>query len=96
MLYYRLYVLERDGHVVSAIVFESEDDAAAIAFAEAQGEPRAMELWNEARRVKAFEARGAGSHANTPWSHQLRSPEGAHSPSPRRNTQNRSPPSVSS
>ncbi len=36
------------------------------------------------------------THPNSPCIHQVRSPEGAHSPSPRRKTQNRSPVSVSS
>ena len=54
---YRLYILNPRGHIVDAVEFHCEDDAAAQALAELHGEGRATELWNDARVVRRYEAR---------------------------------------
>jgi hypothetical protein len=57
MMDYRLYFLDEHGHVSAAVELDCEDDAQAIRTAEKRGDGRAMELWQRARKVKAFARR---------------------------------------
>ena len=53
MAYYRLYFLNRHGHIQRVEDFEAADDATAIARAAAEpGRP--MELWCAGRRVEQW------------------------------------------
>lgn len=52
---YRLYFLNRAGHIVQAVEFAGADDAAAHQIGQHR-DGRAMELWNLDRRVGIFEA----------------------------------------
>jgi hypothetical protein len=51
---YRLYIMNRHGHIVDAVEFLCEDDATAQAIAERHGEGRATELWSGARVVRRY------------------------------------------
>ena len=48
---YRLYFLDRNDHIQSAIDLESADDDQALRLAHHQAEGAAMELWQGARKV---------------------------------------------
>jgi hypothetical protein len=58
VLDYRIYYLDRAGHIFAAYPFESTDDAKAIEYTEKRSVGRRGELWNRARRVKIFEFKG--------------------------------------
>lgn len=53
MAYYRLYFLNRDGHIQRVEDFEAPDDRAAIATA-AREPVRPIELWCAGRRVEQW------------------------------------------
>lgn len=59
---YRLYFL-RAGHIVRAESFEAEDDAAALAQAEARRGGQAAELWSRARMVARLDPAPAAAAA---------------------------------
>ncbi|MBS0297596.1 MAG: hypothetical protein JSR45_14905 [Proteobacteria bacterium] len=54
---YRLYFLDGKGHIGQAIGFACEDDEAALQRAEGYRDGRDMELWQQARLVRALPAR---------------------------------------
>jgi hypothetical protein len=51
MLEYRLYLLDRDGHVCRGEEFVSENDEAAMATARAKSSGQTAEVWQYARVV---------------------------------------------
>ncbi len=53
---YRLYFLNGAGQIAEVIEFQCADDDDALASAMRRRDGRAMELWNLARLVRAFEA----------------------------------------
>ena len=53
-VYYRLYFLGDDGHIVGHSAWDSEDDTEAMQCAEAVQEGRAMELWCGNRVVRRY------------------------------------------
>ena len=53
---YRLYFLDHNGHIRRAVEMECESDDQAIDAVEQHRDARAMELWQQARKVKAFAA----------------------------------------
>ena len=53
---YRLYFFNGGEHVTKVHEFEAEDDKTAIRIAEGWREGRGAELWNRARKVKAWKA----------------------------------------
>ena len=54
---YRLYFIDRNGHIQQAAEFECANDAEAELFAQDQRDTRSMELWSGARRVAEYPAR---------------------------------------
>ena len=52
---YYLYRLHPNGRITARDVLEAEDDAEAVALAERAEHGDAMELWQGARMVRAFE-----------------------------------------
>ena len=54
MAYYQLYHYSAGRHFEHADRFEAEDDAAALAKAEARASPHERELWCGPRRVRIF------------------------------------------
>ena len=57
MLYYRLYFMDRaSGHIDHFREFEADDDAAAMAIAEASRTGQPMELWNRHRKLRHWDA----------------------------------------
>jgi len=53
---YRLFhISNHTGHIERCDVIEAEDDDGAIRSAATQAGPNAMELWQQARRIKRFE-----------------------------------------
>ena len=54
---YKLYFLDRGGHIHSFLDLECESDDAAVRFVEAHEDGCAKELWHQARRVQAFPAK---------------------------------------
>lgn len=60
MLYFRLYYFDpHSGHIDHFREFEAEDDASALAIAEAWANGCCMELWNRDRRLKRWDVAGA-------------------------------------
>ena len=58
MRYYRLYFMNlASGHIDQFREFESLDDEAAVAAAEDWRDGQAMELWNQDRKLKHWDAR---------------------------------------
>ena len=55
MPYYRLYFLENN-HIRHFVELECAGDKAAISVASEHGDGRSMELWQEHRMVRHFEA----------------------------------------
>ena len=56
MLYYRTYFFDHfSGHIDHFREFEAEDDAQALALAEAWFDGTPMELWNRQRQLKRWE-----------------------------------------
>ena len=55
MLSYRLYFLGREGHITGVVELECACDEQALEAVEAHADGRAMELWQQARKVRAFE-----------------------------------------
>ena len=49
---YRLFILSEVNHIVRALEFEAEDDAAALEHAEQHRDGADMELWNRNRFVQ--------------------------------------------
>jgi hypothetical protein len=71
MAHYRLYFLRIDSHINDAVDLECPDDAAASRLVETHRADRrhdhGMELWQGARRVRAFEAaKRSGLRAKPP------------------------------
>ena len=56
MLSYRLYFLGRDGRIAHAVQLECCSDEQALAAVGTHADGRAMELWQQARKVRAFAA----------------------------------------
>lgn len=54
MAYYRLYFLNGDEHIETYESFEADDDAAALAAAEARKTVLGKELWCGQRRLKQW------------------------------------------
>jgi hypothetical protein len=54
MVGYRLYYMDKDGHILKAAEFVGMDDAEALVWAEQQWDGRFMELWSGTRRVMEF------------------------------------------
>lgn len=52
---YRLYFLGDDGHIVSAVQLDCQDDHQAISQARDHADGRPMELWEGARKVRIFQ-----------------------------------------
>lgn len=64
MAYYRLYFLDRAGHIQHFREFEGSTDAAALRQSEEWREERlAMELWSCRRRVASWPALGLAPEA---------------------------------
>jgi hypothetical protein len=57
MLSYRLYFLGLGGRITRAVEFECASDEDALRAVEGHGDGRPMELWQQARMVRAFAAR---------------------------------------
>ena len=55
MAYYRLYFMNRRGHIARVEDFDAADDAKAIAVAHENG-TQAKELWCSSRRVEQWAA----------------------------------------
>jgi hypothetical protein len=55
---YRLYFLDRDDHIHSAINLDCADDDQAVALAHEHHDGAPMELWQGARLVKRIEDPG--------------------------------------
>jgi hypothetical protein len=53
---YRLYFLDRSGHIGGVVELTCDDDGAAGDEARAHADGRAMELWNRERQVRRFPA----------------------------------------
>lgn len=53
-LFYRLYFLDGADHISTSEEFHARDDEAAIEIAEKHRKGRPMELWQQARIVKAW------------------------------------------
>jgi hypothetical protein len=59
---YRLYFMDRfSGHIEHRREFVADDDAAAIAIAEAWNTGQPMELWLDAHKLKRWEAKADAS-----------------------------------
>jgi len=56
MAWYRLYLMDRAGHIRDAVDIDCEDDVQALAAAERNHAGPEMELWQCDRRVKLFPA----------------------------------------
>jgi hypothetical protein len=56
MVSYRLYFMDFEGHIQSARELECPADHLAIRLAEEEADGRPMELWQQGRVVKKFEA----------------------------------------
>jgi len=56
MLSYRLYFLDREGRFTRAVQLECADDERALRAAAAHADGAPMELWQQARKVRSFEA----------------------------------------
>ena len=56
MLSYRLYFLDREGRFTRAVQLECANDERALRAAAAHANGAAMELWQQARKVRWFEA----------------------------------------
>jgi hypothetical protein len=54
MLSYRLYFLGREGRFTRAVGFECSCDEEALRAVEDHADGRAMELWQQARKVRAY------------------------------------------
>jgi len=54
MLYYRLYFLDRTGHIHGVVEFDCSNDADAIAHADTYADGRPMELWRRERWIRRF------------------------------------------
>lgn len=57
MAAYRLYCLERSGHIVQHVSFEADDDGQAIAVIELYDDSTDRELWHDHRKVIVIPAR---------------------------------------
>jgi hypothetical protein len=57
---YRLYYLDPNGHVRHAVEIACDGDERALEAVEQHRDGRAMELWQQARRVMIFPAAPAG------------------------------------
>lgn len=64
---YKLYFLNRLGHINFRHDLEADNDEHAIELSRAASDGRAMELWTGERRVKIFKAEGAGEPSSQPW-----------------------------
>jgi hypothetical protein len=53
---YRLYLMDRTGHVVTALELDCADDDEAVARADRERRDQPAELWQRARRLFTFEA----------------------------------------
>jgi hypothetical protein len=53
---YRLYFLDRGGHIGAVVELTCDDDRDAGEQARARADGRAMELWNRERQVRRFPA----------------------------------------
>jgi hypothetical protein len=53
---YRLYFLNRGGHIGGVVELTCDDDRDAAEQARAHGDGRAMELWSRERQVRRFPA----------------------------------------
>jgi hypothetical protein len=62
---YRLYYLDRDGHITGAVGFISANDDVAIKAAIEAADGQRMELWQLKRRVFAQEARADTGYSAT-------------------------------
>ena len=60
MAYYRLYFMNRTGHIARVEEFDASDDAKAIALADKDG-TQPKELWCSSRRVEQWSAPTAGN-----------------------------------
>jgi hypothetical protein len=54
---YKLYFLDRTGHIAHAVDFRCDSDADALALAEQHRDGRDLELWQQARLVRQLPAR---------------------------------------
>ena len=54
MLDYRLYFLDRTGHIHGVVEFDCPNDADAIAHADTYADGRPMELWRRDRWIRRF------------------------------------------
>jgi hypothetical protein len=54
---YRLYCLERSGHIVRHTTLEAEDDTQAIALVELYDDSTDRELWQDRRKVIVIPAK---------------------------------------
>jgi hypothetical protein len=54
---YRLYFLDKHGHITGVLELDCPDDAQAVAAAESHHAGEAMELWERGRIVHEFPAR---------------------------------------
>jgi hypothetical protein len=54
---YRLYCLERSGHIVQHTVLDAEDDTQAIALVELYDDSTDRELWQDRRKVIVIPAK---------------------------------------
>jgi hypothetical protein len=62
MLSYRLYFLGPEGHIVRAVEFECASDEDALNAVEQHADGRSMELWQQARKVRAFSTQKTAGH----------------------------------
>jgi hypothetical protein len=60
MLSYRLYFLGREGRITRAVELECASDDEALRAVEEHADGRPMELWQQARKVRAYVAQAMG------------------------------------
>lgn len=60
---YRLYFLDPNNHIRDVVEITCETDDEAIALVEKHTDGRTIELWQEARNVRRFEAAAQGPGA---------------------------------
>jgi hypothetical protein len=55
--HYRVYVIDQDGHFISAVDLDCADDNAAIESAKQLIDDHGLELWQRDRRIARFNAK---------------------------------------